>query len=72
MRALREGLGTTDGCSNGSVLLQGMQPVEARGEGEAGSKAVAEVSTAAWDLDAKDVAYAMYAATCDSKALCYA
>ena len=65
MHALQEGLGTIDGHSNGSVLLQEMQPVEARGEGEA----VAEVSTTAWDLDAKDVAYTMHAAICDSKAL---
>ena len=69
MCALREGLGMTNGRSNGSVLPRGMQPVEARGEGEAGSEAVAEVSTVAWDLDAKDVAYAMHAATHDSEAL---
>ncbi|MGZ7279984.1 hypothetical protein ACXWQB_09570, partial [Streptococcus pyogenes] len=41
MHALREGLGTTDGRSNGSVLPRGMQPVEAKGSQEVEGEAVA-------------------------------
>ena len=65
MHTLRDGLGMTNGQSTGSVLPCGMQPVEARG----GDEAEAAVSAVARDLDNKHVAYAMHAATCDTKVL---